>query len=248
MDNTPAHCTIVFSLAKETYNDLRQDGTWNTTLCPDVDNASAMVTNATYPSNSNPCWNCGKTNCNVMTCPKPKDPIRIAANRKLFYKNKMAMDDKSTAKTPPKDTTKSIPHAWRNLEPHERNKRVIFGKPHTFNPAKSSWDEDEAPPSGLATGTPLPATPTTIKVNSVATDATSPTGAETHQTILYLINLIRSSGHSVADAEFLFLWFLFYFTQFVIHSTTYIFFTFFIDPLSTLLTVESCCTYFLALA
>ena len=200
MDNTPAYCTIVFALANEAYKDLHQDGTRNTTLRHDVDNVSAMVTDSNHPSSSNRCWNCGETDCNVMTCPKPKSPICIAANRKLFYKNKRAKDDKSITKTPPKDTTKPIPHAWRNPEPHEHNKRVIFGKPHTFNPAKSGWDEDETPPSSLAAGIPPPATPTTIKVDSGATDTTSLTGAETRQTVLNLINLIWSSSHSVADA------------------------------------------------
>ena len=135
-----------------------------------------------------------------MTGPRPKDPIRIAVNQKLFYKNNRAKDDKSITKTSPKDTTKSMHHAWRNPEPHEHNKCVIIGKPHTFNPAKPGRDVDETPPSGLPAGTPPPATPTTIKVNSAATDATSLTGAETRQTVLDLINLIRSSGQSVADA------------------------------------------------
>ena len=190
MDNTPAYCTIVFSLANETYKDLRQDGTWNTTFCPDIDNATTMITDSNHLSSANRCWNCGETDCNVMTCPKPKDPVCIAANRKLFYKNKRAKDDKSITKTPPKDASKGIPHAWCNPEPYEHKKRVIFGKPYTFNPAKPGWDEDEAAPSDLSAGTPPPATSTTIKVNSAAIDTTSLTGAETRQTVLDLINLI----------------------------------------------------------
>ena len=110
MDNTPAYCSIIFSLANETYKDLRQDGTWNTTLRSDVDNTSPMVTNYTHPSNFNWCWNCGETDLNVTTCPKQKDPICITANQKLFYKNKRAKDDKSITKTPPKDT-KPVPRA-----------------------------------------------------------------------------------------------------------------------------------------
>ena len=88
MDNTLAYGTIIFSPVNETYKDLRQDGTWNTTLRPDIDNTSAMITDSNHPSSSNRCWNRGETDCNVMACPKPKDPIRIAANQKLFYKNK----------------------------------------------------------------------------------------------------------------------------------------------------------------
>ena len=70
----------------------------------------------------------------------------------------------------------------------------------TFNPAKPGWDEDETLPSGLAAGIPLPDTQTTINVNSATTDTTSLTGAKIRQTVLDLINLIRFSGHSVADA------------------------------------------------
>ena len=80
MDNTSEYCTTVFSLANVTYKDLRHEGTWNTAVRPEVDNASTMVTDSTHPSSSNRCWNCGETNCNV-------DPIRIAANQKLFYNN-----------------------------------------------------------------------------------------------------------------------------------------------------------------
>ena len=157
-----------------------------------------MVTDSTHPSSSNWCWNCSETGCNVKTCPKPKDPICIAANSKLLYKNKRAKDDTFKPKTP--HTTKPIPHAWHNPEPYEHNKHTIFEKPHTFDPAKPGWDEDETPPSGLAAGTPPPATPTTIKAYTADTDTTSLTGTETRQTVLDLINLIQSSGHSVADA------------------------------------------------
>ena len=124
--------------------------------------------------------------------------MKIAANHKLFYKHKGTKDDKSVTKTPHKDT-KPIPHTWCHPEPHEHNKHIIFGKPHTYNPAKPGWNEDETPPSGLAAVTPPPAILTTSKVDTTATETTSLIDAETRQTVLDLINLL-SSGNSIADA------------------------------------------------
>ena len=93
-----------------------------------------------------------------MTCPKPKDAARIAANRKLFshQKQKDREASKVTKDTP--EIPKAVPFAWRLSEPQEHNKRVIHGRSYTYNPAKPGWDEDETPPSGLAASKLPPST------------------------------------------------------------------------------------------
>ena len=85
-----------------------------------------------------------------MSCPKPKDTARIAANRKHFYHQKEKDRDaakvtKDTSKTP-----KAVPFAWRLPEPHKTNKIVIHWHPRTYNPARPDWDVDDTPPSELA--------------------------------------------------------------------------------------------------
>ena len=138
MGNNLDSCKLVFSLANETY----KDGKSNKALRPDVDNASAMVNDSSHPSSNNKRLNCGELDCNVMTCPNLKDASRIAANQKLFYHQKQKDQEasKSTKATP--KTPKDVPFAWLLPEPHENNKRVILGRPYTYNPAKPGWDED----------------------------------------------------------------------------------------------------------
>ena len=105
MEYTFDYCKLVFSLANEIYKGYKHNGDWDKALCPDVDNTSAMVNDPAHPSGNNRCWNCGKLDCNVMKCPKPKDAARIAANRKLFYYQKQK--DRETAKAA-KDTPRPL--------------------------------------------------------------------------------------------------------------------------------------------
>ena len=139
----------------------------------------------------------GESDCNAVTYPKPKDPVQIATNRKLFYCNKKAKDDKSTSKPTgapaPKDT-EPIPNA--------------------YNPSKPRWDEDNTPPIALAAATPPPApapaqTTTSIEIDTVTTDATGLTAAETSQSILDIVNLLRPAinntwHHAFNSMEFFF--------------------------------------------
>ena len=117
-----------------------------------------MVNYLSHPSSNNKCWNCGELDCNVMTCPKPKDAARIVANRNLFYHQKQKDREASKATKDTPKTSKDVPFAWRLPELHENNNRVIHGRPHTYNPAKPGWDEDETPLSGLTASKPPPST------------------------------------------------------------------------------------------
>ena len=202
MDNTPDYCTVVFTLADETYRELKQQGIWDKSLRPDVDNASAMVNTpsnrSSSPTTTKFCWNCGDPDCNVMTCPKPKDPERIDANRKLFYRNKK--EARENAATPkPKDNinSKAIPHAWRPPEPHEQNKRIIHGRPYTYNPAKPGWDEDHTPSSGLTSTHGLTTTSSQKADDATALTELSATPVELQHFQLEVANLIRSMSSSI---------------------------------------------------
>jgi hypothetical protein len=44
---------------------------------------------------------------------------------------------------------KKTPEAWHDHEPQENNKRIIYGKPYTWN-GRSSWILDKTPDSGLS--------------------------------------------------------------------------------------------------
>ena len=113
MDNNLDSCKLVFSLANETYKDYKHQGEWDKAFCPDVDNASAMVNDSSHPSSNSECWNCGELDCNVMTCPKPKDAFRIVANQKLFYHQKQKDQEASKAIKDTPKVPKAIPFAWR---------------------------------------------------------------------------------------------------------------------------------------
>jgi hypothetical protein len=91
--------------------------------------------------------------------------------------------DGSESKGQGRRSTKTPPRNWRPPEPHENNKRIIFGKPYTWN-GRSSWVEDSAPSSGLpeaAIGANLADVPSQVPSKSsddstVATALTTATG------------------------------------------------------------------------
>jgi hypothetical protein len=56
--------------------------------------------------------------------------------------------DASNLKGQGRRTAKTIPKNWRPPESHGNNKRIIYGKPYTWN-GRSSWILDESPDSGL---------------------------------------------------------------------------------------------------
>ena len=183
-----------------------------------------------HPAGQQRCWNCRELDCNIMSCPKPKDPSRVAANRKLSYhKKQQAQEANKEAKNTPK-TSKPVTFAWRLPEPHENNKHIIHGRSHIYNPEKPGWDEDENPPNGLATSKPLPSpTPTedkddgAIQISDLSTTDLAITKIQLDLASLsYTVhNLWSIAFHTL---KFYSLWFLFQFTQFFIHTTTLIFF------------------------
>ena len=94
-----------------------------------------------------------------MTYPKPKDPAKNAANRKLLFGKKNKGKGTNGANAPlstPKETKVLPQHTLRAPKHHKHNNCAIHDKPHTYNPAKPGWDEDETLPSGLAAALPPP--------------------------------------------------------------------------------------------
>jgi len=85
---------------------------------------------------SNGCFNCGSTAHRLSDCPHPRDNELIERNR---------------AKHPAYIKMKERNHRWRPPVQGENNKRVINGKPHTFNPnlgRRGRWVEDSTPHDG----------------------------------------------------------------------------------------------------
>ena len=155
IENTSAeYCQFVFSLANESYQELWHLGNWEKSLQADVDNVSARVNDPSRPSSQKYCWNYGELDCNVMSCPKPKDPAIITASQKLFYYKKNTAKEAKEASTspPPPKETKPTSYTWCVPEPHENIKQVIHGHWHTYNRANPGWDEPQ--PSGLTASKP----------------------------------------------------------------------------------------------
>jgi hypothetical protein len=75
----------------------------------------------------------------------PIDEARCERNRQEWMKE--TRGNGSFTKTNGSGTSNK-PFAWRPPEPNGNNKRVIYGRPHTWN-GKSSWIEDETPASGI---------------------------------------------------------------------------------------------------
>ena len=83
------------------------------------------------------CFNCGKPNCSVSTCPRPKNEALITANKKKFWSENKKSGKKNDSKGP-----RERPHKFRLPDASENNRRVINGKPHTYNTARKRWFPD----------------------------------------------------------------------------------------------------------
>ena len=112
------------------------------------------------------CFNCGRAGCSVATCPRPKNKALITANKKKFWDaNKNRKKKQGGAAR-----TSNRPQKFRLPEASENNRRVIDGKPHTFNTTRKRWVPDQA-----NTATPASADePTVATTTSTLTTATAP--------------------------------------------------------------------------
>jgi hypothetical protein len=159
LENNMQGVDFIFSLALETYRDLKSNGQWNMAMRPAPGSAGAAAGAGSFMTADQIigpfCWNCESTDHAFPHCPKPRDQAVISKNRKLYHEHK-SPGGRS------KDNGRCDRWSkWKRPRPEENNKRIINNAPFTWNPLSKQWFKDETPPgpSGLNAGTPsLPPT------------------------------------------------------------------------------------------
>jgi hypothetical protein len=136
--NTLLNLQQTFAFAKNYHKELFDEGIWHA--------ATIEQAKSTFIFWKNRCWNCKQENCSVPRCNKAIDKNQIEINKQEWMKenNRDSTDFKGQGRR----TNKPIPKNWRPPEPQENNKRIIYGKPYTWN-GVSSWILDKTPESGL---------------------------------------------------------------------------------------------------
>jgi hypothetical protein len=140
--NTPIILEKVFTVARNYHKELFDDGIWETQV-----QSKAKSSFASFWRNR--CWNCEQENCNLSKCNQTKDLEKIDRNKNKWLSEVQGSDrsqgDKQTSKG---GRAKKHYPEWRAPEPSENNKRLIYGKPYTWD-GRKSWIKDETPASGL---------------------------------------------------------------------------------------------------
>jgi hypothetical protein len=121
----------------------------------------------------NRCWNCEKEDCTMSKCKQPIDSDKCERNRLQWLSvvrgNSTPRSSRNNDKRGGKNT--EFPEC-RPPEASENNKRVIYGRPCTWD-GRKSWVMGKTPPSGLSD---IP--PRTLKTSgdnaSVPTQVTPP--------------------------------------------------------------------------
>jgi hypothetical protein len=141
--NTIDNLEGIFDMALDYYTELFNEGIWT--------QATLESAKSSFIFWKNRCWNCRKEDCNVGICKLPINNEQIEISKQEWMKdnNKDSIPTRRRNGKPRGDR----PNAWRPPEPQENNKRVIYGKPHTWN-GRSSWVEDKTPSSGLSDAPP----------------------------------------------------------------------------------------------
>jgi hypothetical protein len=154
--NTINNLGKTFKMANDFYLELFDEGTWDQATLESAKSLFIVFW-------KNRCWNCKKENCIKFKCNVPIDEARCEQNRQEWMK-----ENKKEGGGGRRGGKSGKPFAWRPPEAHEDNKRVIYGKPHTWN-GRTSWVEDQALSSGLpeaAPGKNLADVPSTIQPKS----------------------------------------------------------------------------------
>jgi hypothetical protein len=136
--NTPVILNRTFKLADTVYTKLFNSGVWQAATLQKAKSSFAIFW-------KNRCWNCKKENCNAGICKDPIDAERMEENRLAWAKENNK--DPNTRRTS-NGRGKSKNPEWRPPTADENNKRIIYGKPYTWN-GRSSWVLDDTPDSGL---------------------------------------------------------------------------------------------------
>jgi hypothetical protein len=159
LENNMQGVDFIFSLALETYRDLKSNGQWNASMRPIPGGAGAAASAGSFMAADQIvgpfCWNCESTEHAFPQCPKARDQTTIAKNRALYRKHKGDSDNGGRgdgAGGRGGDRWSK----WKRPRPEENNKRIINNAPFTWNSSTRRWSKDETPPgpSGLNAGTP----------------------------------------------------------------------------------------------
>jgi hypothetical protein len=142
--NTIDNLESIFDFATVFYEELFDEGVWTQVT---LDTAKSTF-NIFW---KNRCWNCKKENCNVTRCNLPIDNNQIEINKQewMVENNRDGTGTGTGNGRRGRKPYKKPSGEWRPPETHENNKRIIFGKPYTWN-GKSSWVLDATPSSGLS--------------------------------------------------------------------------------------------------
>jgi hypothetical protein len=135
-------------MAENYHSYLFDEGIWETQV--------QSKAKSTFVFWRNRCWNCEQENCSMTRCPLTKDPEKCERNR-LKWLSDVQGDRSSGERQSSNDNRnrgdrrgkakKEYPE-WKPPLPSENNKRVIYGRPHTWD-GRKSWIEDKTPSSGL---------------------------------------------------------------------------------------------------
>ena len=159
LKNNMKSAKYTLAYAEKAYRDLLQSGHWDKALQQTPGESAFFSQGNTdgrqpeqpldFRRNRNtvgPCHNCGSTTHQLNQCPHPIDEARVAASKAKFNAKK--------------NRERQRPTKWRLPEPAENNRRVINGKPYTFDPntgRSGRWIEDQTPSDGTGTNANLPA-------------------------------------------------------------------------------------------
>lgn len=95
------------------------------------------------------CFNCNEVGCTVEKCPKPKDPERIAANKKMFWNWVKSEKKKDSNNQDSNDRGGRLVGKFAPPSKKEKNCRVIDGKAMKFDKQRQEWSEDSNPPDNI---------------------------------------------------------------------------------------------------
>lgn len=155
----------VLNYAGKAFYTLSQRGDWDKCLQqPAGDPSIHMNPNGDILPTGIRCFNCDGPH-HLRHCDKARNQSKISKARGEHPNGEPTQPTGFRGQRRPF----SRPTKWRLPEEGENNKRVIDGKPHTFNPTSKRWDLDTVPDSGvlplanvIPPATPAPApSPTT---------------------------------------------------------------------------------------
>ena len=206
----------ILMLAESEYRDMLNENTWtgiHTKGSESVFQAGTKNAKGHQEREGPECWNgCGGRHM-VQDCKKPHDQKRIAANKKKFYDaiNKKQTSNggrggrgntgrgRSGGRGNGANGNAGKAHngfKWMKPKAGENNKRVIDGKPHTFDWNTKHWTADQAPAPAPA---PAPAATPPAAVHLAAGTQSAEPSEEKQQALFQQANLLKRVQGDLSD-------------------------------------------------